>query len=155
MCILYVVIGETEPSKYGIIQRMMDHNESHAKHNSWSKYHEHVVKFLREKCGLAGEDYSEEEILHALGVLDVNSVKINSSAGGSSNSGTATGHGLYPLTSLLSHSCISNSKTVLKSDYSVECKATVFIAQGEEITKQYVSPLEPTQIRRGMYQKNM
>ena len=131
---------------------MMDHNESHAKKNdSWSTYHENVVKFLLEKCGLAGEDYSEEEILHALGVLDVNSVKINSSGGGnSSNSGTASGHGLYPLTSLLSHSCISNSKTVLKADYSVECKATVFIAKGEEITKQYVSPLEPTQIRRGM-----
>lgn len=122
----------------------MDHNVEHAKNNSWSKYQEHVATFLAQECGLAKEGYTEEEILHAFGVLDVNSVKINS--GGSS--GTASGHGLYPLTSLLSHSCISNSKTVLKSDYSVECRATVFIAQGEEITKQYVSPLEPTQLRR-------
>jgi len=77
-----------------------------------------------------------------LGVLDVNSVKINSGPQ------VVNGHGLYPLTSLLSHSCISNSKTVLKSDYSLDCKATSFIRAGEEITKQYVSPLEPTQMRQ-------
>ena len=122
---------------------MMDHNKEHAKkETSWTAYHEHVASFLLDKCGLR-KDYTEEEVLHALGVLDVNSVKINS--GGQTYS---SGHGLYPLTSLLSHSCISNCKTVLKSDYSIECKATVFIAEGEEITKQYVSPLETTQLRR-------
>ena len=139
-------VGETDPDKYAIIERMMDHNAEHAKkETSWTAYHEHVVHFLRDKCGLGGSEFSEDEVMHALGVLDVNSVKI-----GGSN-GTVNGHGLYPLTSLLSHSCISNSKTVLKSDYSIECKATVFIAEGEEVTKQYVSPLETTQLRRGTF----
>ena len=62
----------------------------------------------------------------ALGVLDVNSIKINSGAQ------VVNGHGLYPLTSLLSHSCISNSSTVLKSDYSLDCKTTSFIRAGED-----------------------
>lgn len=137
-------LRDSDPERFAMVQRMMDHNEEHAKKaESWSVYEENVVRFLREKCKLA-DKYSAEEIFHVLGVLDVNSIKVNTQSGGS----TVTGHGLYALTSLLSHSCISNSKTVLKPDYSAECKATVFIPQGEEITKQYVSPLETTQMRR-------
>ena len=109
--------------------------------NLRSVYNENVVSFLLNECELKGK-FTDEEIFHALGVLDVNSVKINSGPQ------VVNGHGLYPLTSLLSHSCISNSKTVLKSDYSLDCKATSFIRAGEEITKQYVSPLEPTQMRQ-------
>ena len=50
-----------------------------------------------------------------------------------------SGHALYALTSLMSHSCISNSKTIIKSDYSCECRATTLIPAGEEITKQVSS----------------
>ncbi len=46
------------------------------------------------------------------------------------------GHALFAMTSLMSHNCISNSKTIIKSDYSGECRATSFIPAGEEITKQ-------------------
>ena len=79
-----------------------------------------MVDFLRNDCKLA-DTYTEEEIFHAMGVLDVNSVKVSGNKG----------HGLYALTSLMSHSCISNSKSVMKSDYSTECKATIFIPKGE------------------------
>ncbi len=133
---------DEEPAKYDIIERMMDHNEEHrAKTDVWNTYKENVVDFLRIKCGLK-DKYSEEELFHGLGVLDVNGVKINS------GTGVVTGHGLYGLTALLSHSCLSNSKTVLKSDYSLDCKSTRFIGEGEEITKQYVSPLETREMRR-------
>ena len=47
-----------------------------------------------------------------------------------------SGHALYAMTSLMSHNCISNSKTVIRSDYSCECRATTFIPAGEEVTKQ-------------------
>ena len=79
-----------------------------------------MVDFLRNDCKLA-DTYTEDEIFHAMGVLDVNSVKVSGNKG----------HGLYALTSLMSHSCISNSKSVMKSDYSTECKATIFIPKGE------------------------
>ena len=69
--------GEADPAKYAIIARMMDHNDAHRqRENTWSAYQTHVVSFLREECGLA-DTFSEEEIFHALGVLDVNSVRIN------------------------------------------------------------------------------
>lgn len=131
-------LRDEDPKKYDIIERMMSHKEAHAKNELMHKtYKEEVVDFLREKCKLK-EKYSEDDMFHVLGVLDVNSVKVSSNKG----------HGLYALTSLLSHSCVSNSKSVLKSDYSTECKATVFIPKGEEVTKQYVSPLETTPMRR-------
>ena len=76
--------------------------------------------------------------------MDVNSVRIQ----GTSSETHFPGHALYPVTAILSHSCIANTKTVLKTDFTNECIATVFIPKGEEITKSYVSPLETTSMRR-------
>lgn len=138
-----LVLRDTDPHKYDMIRRMMDHNSEHEqKQEMWDMYKENVVDYLRVKCGLA-DRFSAQEIFHVLGALDVNSVKIHT------NSTTSwAGHGLYGLTALLSHSCISNSKTILRADYANECRATIVIPKGEEITKQYVSPLETTSMRR-------
>ena len=57
---------------------MMDHKEEHqAKKENWDFYNEKVVDFLRITCGLESR-FSEEEINHVLGALDVNSVNIHS-----------------------------------------------------------------------------
>ena len=138
-----LVLRDCDPLKYGMISRMMDHNVEHAKRkDNWQLYKEHVVDFLRKRCGLKHK-FSEAEIFHVLGVLDVNSVRINAG-----QPQMSLGHGLYAMTALMSHSCIANSKTVLHSDYTCECFATTAIQKGEEITKQYVTPLETTTMRR-------
>ena len=55
----------------------MDHTEEHkAKEDNWDFYKEKVVDFLRITCGLESR-FSEEEIFHVLGSLDVNSVRIH------------------------------------------------------------------------------
>ena len=89
------------------------------------------------------------QILHVLGVCDVNSVRIHVSRDvpRCGFGPMLPGHALYPMTALLSHSCVSNSKTIVRPDYSCEVRATAFIPKGEEITKQYVNPLEPTNLR--------
>ena len=59
---------------------MMDHKKEHrARAETWKFYKEKVVDFLRITCGLK-ERFSEEEILHVLGALDVNSVRIHAAA---------------------------------------------------------------------------
>ena len=87
--------------------------------------------------------------MHVLGVCDVNSVRIHVSRDvpRCGFGPMLPGHALYPMTALLSHSCVSNSKTIVRPDYSCEVRATAFIPKGEEITKQYVNPLEPTNLR--------
>ena len=58
----------------------MDHKKEHrARAETWKFYKEKVVDFLRITCGLK-ERFSEEEILHVLGALDVNSVRIHAAA---------------------------------------------------------------------------
>jgi len=53
------------------------------------------------------------------------------------------------VTALLSHSCLANTKTLLEpGGRRCEIRATRDIAAGEEVTKQYVSPLETTNMRR-------
>ena len=43
-----LVLRESDPIKYGIVTRMMDHNEEHAaKKSNWKLYKENVVDFLR------------------------------------------------------------------------------------------------------------
>jgi hypothetical protein len=55
----------------------MDHTEEHkAKKENWDFYKAKVVDFLRITCGLESR-FSEEEIFHVLGSLDVNSVRIH------------------------------------------------------------------------------
>ena len=58
----------------------MDHKKEHrARAETWKFYKEKVVDFLRITCGLE-KRFSEEEILHVLGALDVNSVRIHAAA---------------------------------------------------------------------------
>ena len=56
---------------------MMDHEKEHkAKIENWEFYKEKVVDFIRIKCDLESK-FTEDEVVHVLGVLDVNSVRIH------------------------------------------------------------------------------
>ena len=60
-----------------MVCRMMDHDaEQRARTENWEYYKEHVVDFLRNKCGLHAT-FTEDEVFRVLGVLDVNSVRIH------------------------------------------------------------------------------
>lgn len=76
-----LLLKESDPRKWDIVLRMVTHNEEHAKDaETWSMYKEQVVDFLRQKCGLA-DRFSEKDVFHVLGALDVNSVKIHCPGG--------------------------------------------------------------------------
>ena len=72
-----LLLKETDPERWLIACRMMNHKEEQeAKKENWEYYKEKVVDFLRITCGLESR-FSEEEVWHVLGALDVNSVRIN------------------------------------------------------------------------------
>jgi len=124
------------PNNWSIIKRMMSHREEQKRRQTWPMYHEHLVKFISEGCGL-GDTFTEEDIEHASGVIDVNSIRL-----------LGNGHGVYFKTSIMSHSCISNTKTIMNEDLTVDVRAVMPIKKGQEITKSYVSSMETTQMRQ-------
>ena len=48
----------------------------------------------------------------------------------------------------MSHSCVSNTKTLMNEDQTVDVRAVMAIKAGTEITKSYVSSMETTQMRQ-------
>lgn len=131
-----LLLSKENPGTWSVIQRMMSHREEHRRKETWPMYSEHLVEMIRDKCGL-GEMFSEEEVEHVSGVIDVNSIRLQTN-----------GHGVYMKTSIMSHSCISNSKTIMNEDQTVDVRAVLAIPRGAEITKSYVSSLETTQLRQ-------
>jgi len=131
-----LLIGQANPGMWAIVQRMLGHRDKQKEKVTWSQYNEHLVQFIREKCGL-GDVYTAEEVEHVSGVIDVNSIRL-----------ATHGHGVYPMTSIMSHSCLANTKTIMNEDGSVDVRAVLEIKRGQEISKSYVSSLETTQLRQ-------
>ena len=93
-----------------------------------------------EKCGKKRTNYNllyvEHDVLHAFGVLRINSFGIDTKMGGH-------GRGLFPLLALMSHSCQSN----LQHEQSKSTSAMVLTAQrtieaGEELTIRYIDTIQ-------------
>jgi hypothetical protein len=81
------------------------HNDLRRQSKMWDVYQVNVVEFLRNSCHLA-DQFSQEEIHSACGVLDVNSYEIRLSDGQGAL-------GIFPLASMLSHHCISNTHHII------------------------------------------
>lgn len=60
-----LLLKEEDPDLWAVLERMMDHNEDRKKYEdedgTWGEYMEHVVKFLRIRCGLGGR-FTEKEV---------------------------------------------------------------------------------------------
>ena len=82
---------------------MMDHVDDKPRDIIWEANQVNIVNFLRNTCGLAGR-FDESEIQHVIGSLEVNAFEVTSA------STQAKGRGVFPLTALMSHSCISNTR---------------------------------------------
>jgi len=135
-CLRVLLVGREDPLALSTIMRMMSHREEHRAKPAHALYSQHMVAFIRDRLGL-GETFSEEEVEHVSGVIDVNSIRLREN-----------GHGVYLKTSIMSHNCMANTKTILNEDLTVDVRAVVAIPQGTEISKAYVSSLETTQLRQ-------
>jgi len=124
------------PEEWAMVTRMIGHREEHTKKETWHLYKRFLVDMIRKECGL-GESFTEDEVEHVSGVIDVNSIRLQ-----------AQGHGVFPKTSIMSHNCVCNSKTIMNEDQSVDVRAVMPIKRGSEVTKSYVSSFMTTQMRQ-------
>ena len=80
----------------------MDHSEERkANEEAWTKSQHEVVDIVKE---LVEEDIEDEEIHRLMGILHINSLHFSSTRDG------VTGQALYPLLSVVNHSCLANSR---------------------------------------------
>lgn len=107
----------------------MDHQE--ARTEAKLKKYRRISDLIRKRWNFK-QDFTDEEVIKVLGILSVNSFCVHD--GEEEGTGLI---GLYPWTSLMSHSCLPNIKIVTKSDFSYICSAVVNIAQGTEIVTSY------------------
>ena len=86
------------PSSSITEKAMMDHESERSRDSHWEVEQNNTVRFIRERLGL---DFSEREINHVIGLLEVNAFEVT---------GRGRGRGVFPLTALMSHCCISNTR---------------------------------------------
>jgi len=118
------------------INMYMDHNEAKespykTKHPSPEVCREDIVDFIRNHCKLT--QFSRQEILHVLGVIDVNTYIV-----GENPNKDIDLQGLFPIASILNHSCTSNTSCYTTDDFTFVCRAVTDIDQGEELTTNYL-----------------
>ena len=119
-------------SKSSNAVRLVDHLEDIEKTEDWGIF-QAVVSFIRDRCKIG--EFSEEEILHALGVLSSNAC----------NMAGFRARALFPVYSLINHSCAANARNIVNSEEgTVEVLAQRKIKKGEEICIRYVAPIETT-----------
>ncbi|KAF5300318.1 hypothetical protein FQA39_LY11175 [Lamprigera yunnana] len=108
-------------------------------------HHGFEVDLLKKKFMLNFRDEEEELMRLTCRILDANSFEV--SVG---NEQSRCGlRGLYPLSSLMNHSCIPNTMHNFNNQQTMIVKATVFIREGEEIFHSYTRLTWGTAVRRG------
>ena len=96
---------------------------------------------------LPDSPFTEQDVLHAIGLLQTNTVSIGVP-------GHSQGLGLFPTFSLLSHSCTANARYQVLPDRGMVLRAQVDILKGEEVTIHYMTPMLGTAVRRSKIRKN-
>lgn len=117
---------------------------SHLEQRSKTKLYEalkiNLVPFIRNFLKIT--EYSEMEILNIAGILDTNCFDINLP------SKQIRARGIYPLTAMMAHDCVPNTKHFVSESFEMKVIACKLIKKGEMILTSYSHPLKTTIERR-------
>ena len=136
--VLRLLLKDLEPPIDGLwINELMDHRDDLMKDSIMASHITSVQKIILEELELENR-FSADDVLHAFGVLRINSFGIETAAGGE-------GRGLFPLLALMSHSCQSNLQhEQSKSSSEMVLTAQRTIEAGEELTIRYIDTIQGT-----------
>lgn len=124
--------------KWNIIQNMSGSEDT----EQTRECENNVVNYLIDYWKL---DFSKEDVRHVVEVLKSNAFEINTST---KNKPGGLGRGVFPLLSLLNHSCAPNVTFRYVEDDSMECFAIKDIRADEELFSSYISLNDDTETRR-------
>ena len=127
----------THPKWFQRLIFLMDHKEEREQETSmWNDHQKNVVDFLLKTCNL---NFSREDVMWAIGVLKTNSILF----------GEEKARALFPMFSLINHSCSANAKhTIYIKNRRIAVQAQTSIREGEEILINYTAFIIGTSMRR-------
>jgi len=96
-----------------------------------------IRKRLRNECKISPDDFTDDELLTIIGLFEMYGTSIVNKA-----------KAFHVPPCYMKSDCTPNSYTILLSNYSLMCKASVDILKGQVITKCYGNVLECTYSRR-------
>ena len=134
--VLRLLLKDLEPPFDGLwIDELMDHRDDLMKDSIMATHIASVQKIILEELQLHNR-FSADDVIHAFGVLRINSFGIETPEGGQ-------GRGLFPLLALMSHSCQSNLQhEQSKSSSEMILTAQRTIEAGEELTIRYIDTIQ-------------
>ena len=121
-------LRDNQPDTWKLIDMLMDHLDDD---KELTKTKIGVIDFIRGHCKLT--QFSEKEILHVMGVIDTNAYIIGENA-----TKDVDLQGLFPITSILNHSCTANTICFARDDFTFCCRAVTDVKKGEELTTNYL-----------------
>jgi len=133
----FILLKQEDPQAWCRLKDSMDHWEYHRKDHRVVEIMRRVTNFLRIKLGLNW--VLEEDVQHCFGVLKTNAVDINT--GGRVQA-------LYPLASIMSHSCLANLEPLSDTGANVVFRSKRKINRGEELSIRYTNCLRPKEARQ-------
>ena len=133
----------THPKWFRRLVFLMDHKEEREQEtNMWNDHQKNVVDFLLSTCSL---NFTKEDVMWAIGLLKTNSIMF----------GDEKSRALFPIFSLINHSCVANAKhTIYIKNRRISVQAQTDIKQGEEIVINYTTFIMGTAPRRGKLLRN-
>ena len=117
-----LLIKKEDSDAWAKVERMMDNWEMFSRDLKLVKGMRKVTEFLRTEAKLAWVE--ETDVQHCFGVLKTNAME---SAGGG-------GQALYPLASVMSHSCVANLEMIGQVGQTIAFRAKRKIKCEEELT---------------------
>lgn len=128
--------SQHDPQAYALTEKLMDHNSERRKYSDmWTIQRTYVNDYLKTSPLL---NFQDEDFDRAIGLLWTNSFSCKDSLGVA----------LFPVFSIVSHSCLPNASPVALQSRRLALEAKMDIAKGEEITISYISILQGRVKRR-------
>ena len=134
-----LLLKRDKPDQWEMVERLMDHWEERSTNTEVVKAMKIMFAFFSKKLSL---DWVElGDVQHVFGVLQTNSVSLIS----------RQGRTVYPVVSLLSHSCLPNLEPISNPAAGMKLRAKTLIRAGEQLTMRYTTiatALSPAWSRR-------
>lgn len=135
-----VLLKKSNPKAHKCIMELVSHLDHRIKTKLYQALQVNLVPFFRDF--LKFSEYTETDILNIAGILDTNCFDIILP------SKHIRARGIYPMTAMMAHDCVPNTKHFVDSNLEMKVVACCAIKKGEMILTSYSHPLKTTLERR-------